>query len=412
MRADWIFKPLGEVCNVVGGGTPSKRNPAFYDGEIPWATVRDMRHEDLTGTEFKISPEAVKSSATNVIPSGNVVIATRVGLGKVCLLSQDTAINQDLRGIIPKANNLDVRFLFRWLQSVSHIIEAEGTGATVKGVKLPFVKSLKMPVPPLPEQKRIVAILDEAFAGIATAVAITEKNLANARELFESYLNTVFSQRGDGWVDKKLSDICEGKITDGTHQTPKYHDDGFVFLSSRNVKSGTIDWQNVKYVDRSQHEVMQRRVSPRVGDILLAKNGTTGVAAIVDRDILFDIYVSLAFLRPSSEVTSRYLWHFINSPIAKMQFNTRLKGVGVPNLHLKEIREVEICFPTDKSEQARVVEKLDEVLESKHKLESSYQQKLTALSELKQSLLQKAFSGELTAGKEASDAMRQVEQIA
>jgi type I restriction enzyme S subunit len=95
--------------------------------------------------------EAVKGSSTNIIPKGNVVIATRVGLGKVCLLCSDTAINQDLRGIIPKRpSTLSVGYLFQWLKSIAHIIEKEGTGATVQGVKLPFIKSLPMPVPRSP----------------------------------------------------------------------------------------------------------------------------------------------------------------------------------------------------------------------------------------------------------------------
>ena len=127
------------------------------------------------------------------------MIATRVGLGKVCLLGQDTAINQDLRGIIPiNAKALEVRFLFWWLKSIADLIVAEGTGATVQGVKLPFVKSLQIPLPPLPEQQRIVGILDEAFDGIATAKTNAEKNLQNARALFESHLQSVFIQRGEG----------------------------------------------------------------------------------------------------------------------------------------------------------------------------------------------------------------------
>jgi type I restriction enzyme S subunit len=113
MKNGWQTKNLGDLCEVVGGGTPPKDNPAFYSGKIPWATVRDMRMEVITETECRITKDAVHSSATNIIPSGNVVIATRVGLGKVCLLAQDTAINQDLRGIIPRdINKLSVRFLF------------------------------------------------------------------------------------------------------------------------------------------------------------------------------------------------------------------------------------------------------------------------------------------------------------
>jgi type I restriction enzyme S subunit len=107
MKNGWQTKSLGSVCQVIGGGTPPKNKPEYYSGGIPWATVRDMRSEIITETECKITKEAVKASATNIIPKGNVVIATRVGLGKVCLLGQDTAINQDLRGVVP----LDSRVL-------------------------------------------------------------------------------------------------------------------------------------------------------------------------------------------------------------------------------------------------------------------------------------------------------------
>ena len=128
MKAGWQVKSLGEVCHLIGGGTPSKDNADFYTGNIPWATVRDMRSDVITDTEHKITEAAIKSSSTNIIPSGSVIIATRVGLGKVCLLNQDTAINQDLRGIYPKdKTKLSARFLFWWLKSVSNVIVAEGT---------------------------------------------------------------------------------------------------------------------------------------------------------------------------------------------------------------------------------------------------------------------------------------------
>ncbi len=110
-----------------------------------------MRQDLITETEFYITEDAVRNSSTNIISSGNVVIATRVGLGKLCLLGQDTAINQDLRGIFPRnLEKLAVRYLYWWLKSVSSLIVAEGTGATVQGVKLPFVKSLPVPLPSLP----------------------------------------------------------------------------------------------------------------------------------------------------------------------------------------------------------------------------------------------------------------------
>lgn len=162
----------------------------------------------------------------------------------------------------------------------------------------------------------------------------------------------------EDWEVKKLKEVCD-KITDGTHQTPKYFDEGVIFLSSKNVTSGKIDWENIKYIDEAQHIQMHKRVAPKVGDILLAKNGTTGVAAMVDRDVVFDIYVSLAHIRSLGEIIPEYMLYFINSPIAKSQFNKRLKGIGVPNLHLKEIREVEITYPKSIEEQKQIVAILD-----------------------------------------------------
>ncbi len=194
-----------------------------------------------------------------------------------------------------------------------------------------------------------------------------------------------------GWELKKLREVCY-KITDGTHQTPKYFDNGVIFLSSKNVTTGKIDWNDVKYIDEKQHIEMHKRVAPQIGDILLAKNGTTGVAAIVDRDEVFDIYVSLAHIRSLGEILPEYMLHFINSPVAKSQFNKRLKGVGVPNLHLQEIREVEITFPKSLAEQKRIVAILDKAFEAIDQARANIERNIENAKELFQSKLNEIFS--------------------
>ena len=141
----------------------------------------------------------------------------------------------------------------------------------------------------------------------------------------------------------KLNDICE-LITDGTHQTPTYSDNGYIFLSSKNVTNGIIDWENVKYIPEELHKKLYERIAPKIGDILLAKNGTTGIAALVDKNIIFDIYVSLALLRPKENILPEYLLWAINNPYTKRKFQANLKGIGVPNLHLSSIKETEIKF--------------------------------------------------------------------
>jgi type I restriction enzyme S subunit len=190
----WEVKKLGEVAEIIGGGTPAKNNQKFYEGNIYWATVRDMKSEIITDTEFKINEDAVKKSSTNIIPKNNVIIATRVGLGKICKIQNDTAINQDLRGIIPKKKNqLEVDYLFYWFKSIASQIIAEGKGATVQGVTLPFIKGLPITLPPLKEQQTIVRQLDALRAETQKLEAVYQQKIANLEELKKSILQKAFA---------------------------------------------------------------------------------------------------------------------------------------------------------------------------------------------------------------------------
>lgn len=196
----------------------------------------------------------------------------------------------------------------------------------------------------------------------------------------------------DNWVWAKLNEICDN-ITDGTHQTPTYFKSGYIFLSSKNVTSGKIDWNEIKYIDEKQHLEMHKRVAPRLNDILLAKNGTTGVAALVDRDVTFDIYVSLALLRPLVGIYPNYILHFVNSSTAKLQFNKRLRGIGVPNLHLNEIREVLIPIPPFE-EQKRIVVEIEKQLAKTKQLKEHIIANQHATEQLLKALLHQAFEVE------------------
>lgn len=184
-------KKLSDVTKIVGGGTPSKSTPTYYQGNIPWATVRDMNEDDLSKTEFSITNEAVKSSATNIIPANNVIIATRVGLGKVCILMQDTAINQDLKGIIP-TKPMNFKYLFWWFKSIKNKIEEAGVGATVKGVKLPFVQNLQIPYISINDQQKIVEKLDALQEQTKRLEQIYTQKIKECNELKQSILQKAF----------------------------------------------------------------------------------------------------------------------------------------------------------------------------------------------------------------------------
>ena len=383
MKQGWEIKKLDEVCEVeYGTRVVNKRDggtvyPVYGGGGATFFMDTFNRENCFIVSRFAMSQQC-----------------TRFVEGKFFLNDSGLSVKpRNHKDILQDFLNLQMLFLNDHIYSLAR-------GTAQKNLDVPAFRNIEISYPKsLTEQQHIVEILDEAFTAIAKAKANAEQNLKNAKELFESYLQGVFENKGEGWVEKTLKEVC-AKITDGTHQTPKYFDEGVIFLSSRNVTSGKIDWNNIKYIDEKQHLEMHKRVAPRVGDILLAKNGTTGVAAMVDRDLVFDIYVSLAHIRVLDEVTPEFMLYFINSPIAKKQFNKRLKGSGVPNLHLEEIREVEISFPKSKKEQNNLVQKLNNFSNETKKLEAIYNQKINDLEELKKSVLQKAFSGELKTEKE------------
>ena len=198
----------------------------------------------------------------------------------------------------------------------------------------------------------------------------------------------------EGWEWTRLQAICE-PITDGTHKTPTYSDEGFIFLSSKNVTSGHIDWDNIMYIPESLHNELYARLAPKKNDILLAKNGTTGVAAIVDRDCIFDIYVSLALLRIIGYIIyPEYLLSTIASSTIQNYFNSSLKGIGVPNLHLEHIRTTLIPIAPI-NEQYQIATKLEQLLSFADNIESDKDDLQTTIQLTKSKILDLAIRGKL-----------------
>jgi type I restriction enzyme S subunit len=200
----------------------------------------------------------------------------------------------------------------------------------------------------------------------------------------------------NGWVWSILPNLCTIPITDGTHQTPTYTDKehGIPFISSKDVTSQKINWDNIKYITKELHEELYKRVAPQKDDILLAKNGTTGVAAIVEDSRVFDIYVTLALIRPNKNVNPYYLYYVINSGFCKEQFNSHLTGIGLPNLHLTDIKKTFIPLPP-LTEQERIVSEIKRRFTLIDKLEQEKTDLLTAIKQTKSKILDLAIHGKL-----------------
>ncbi|MCI6696720.1 MAG: restriction endonuclease subunit S [Solobacterium sp.] len=218
-------------------------------------------------------------------------------------------------------------------------------GATMKHITKKDFDNILIPYPDLNVQRQIANNLET----VNELIESYEKELILLEQLVKARFVEMFGDINNNIYDydiRCLNDVCEF-IKDGTHQTPIYTQDkenGYKFMSSKDVVLGSIDWNHLKYIPEDLHKELYKHISPRRGDILLAKNGTTGIAAMVDRDEVFDIYVSLAILRPLN-INSTYLLFAINSNTTKRQFDACLKGIGVPNLHLGEIKKAKIIVP-------------------------------------------------------------------
>jgi len=380
LPAGWEWKKLGDIVKIIGGGTPSKDNKSYYNGSILWATVRDMKNDFIEDTELKITEQALKDSATNIIPSQNIVIATRVGLGKVCFLKKDSAINQDLKGIVPKENKADPMFLFYWFKSRSNFLQTSGTGATVKGVKVDFITNLKIPLPPLNEQKRLVSLLDTLFAKIDRSIQLLDENIAAADALLPSTLNTVFGELKENYSLVTLDTIATNhdnqrvpiKESDRSSMKGEYPYYG---------ASGIIDHVN-EYIYDGEYLL----ISEDGANLLIRKYP---IAFIAKGKFWVNNHAHVV-----KAVETKTTNEFLEYSLAYLDISNYITGAAQPKLSQKKLYEIEmVCPPLDI--QTQTVAYLDSIRTKVEILKQVQNDKITHLKALKASILDRAFKGEL-----------------
>ena len=396
MKNGWAKKPIREVCEVVNGGTPKTKVADYWDGPHQWITPAEMGRRAspyVERTERALSDSGLANCSARLLPPESVILSSRAPIGHLVINVEPMAFNQGCKGLVP-GQALDTKFLYHYLSSIIDLLNALGTGATFKELSGGKLKEVPIPVPQLPEQRRIVGILDEAFAGIATAKAHAEQNLQNARALFESHLNAVFTQRDSTHVEKRLADVCE-KITVGHvgSMAKKYKPSGIPFLRSQNVRPFEISLENVVYIDEAFNKSLGKsQLKP--GDVAVVRTGYPGTAAVIPETLPVSNCSDLVIVRPGPDADPHYLAVFFNSTTGKEMVAGRLVGAAQKHFNVTAAKRVEVSFPSV-DEQRRIVAELREFNVETQRLESIYQRKLAALDELKQSLLHRAFSGEL-----------------
>ena len=395
---DWRTSTLGELCKFENGdrGKNYPGRKAFAQSGIPFINAGhlDDGEIDWQGMDY-IPRDRFGLLGNGKVQKRDLLFCLRGSLGKFGIVDQEIegAIASSLVIVRPDMQ-LDCDYLAAYFRSAlcADMITKYANGAAQPNLSAKSLKEFEIPLPPLPEQKRIVAILDEAFAGIDAAAANTEKNLANARELFESYLNDVFTQKGDGWGEKALQEVCSiaSKLVDP--REPQFID--MPHLGAGNMVSMTGELVEIQTAREEglksgkftfdENMVLYSKIRPYL--MKVCRPAFAGLCSA-------DVYPLL----PDAEYLDRnYLFymflsrHFTDYAIAGSD------RAGMPKVNRPHLFKYRAFFP-EVSEQKRIAAKLDDVAQEIRQLETIYEQKLDSLAELKQSILQKAFAGELTA---------------
>jgi type I restriction enzyme, S subunit len=397
MKAGWETQRLGELCDVVNGGTPKTAVPEYWNGKHLWITPAEMGKRlspYVDDTERKISDLGLRDSSARLLPPHSVILSSRAPIGHLVINTKPMSTNQGCKGLIP-SKKIEHKFLYFYLTSIVELLDSLGTGATFRELSGGKLKEVPVPVPPLPEQERIVAILDEAFTRLATAKANAEKNLQNARALFESHLQSVFTQRGPGWVEKSLEEL--GTITSSKRIfKSEYVGSGVPFYRTKEIKqlaNGRAITTELFISEARYKEIKTSFGVPQKGDILLTAIGTIGEIWVVEGDN--DFYFkdgNVLWLKEFTSINPHFLKYVLVSFVESL--NKMAHGSAYSALPIQRLNEHRIFLPSP-AEQEAIVATLDSLNEETQHLARIYEQKLTALEALKRSLLHHAFTGQL-----------------
>ena len=327
----WQMERIGNLCELINGRAFKPSDWKIKaDGGLPIIRIQNLNNKFA---EFNYYNGSVVEKF--IVNDGDLLFSWSgskgTSFGPHIWNGGKAILNQHIFRVEHTGKIIKEYFYWALKKLVAEVEENLHGGVGLVHITKGDLEKLQIPLPPLEVQQKIVTEIEQYQKVIDGCNLVIQNYKPNFRI-------------DESWEKKKLDEVCD-IITDGTHLKPTYVESGIKFLSSKNVTSGIIDWNDIKYISEKEHKLLSKRANPQRNDILLAKNGTTGIAALNDTDEVFDIYVSLALLRPTKEIYPLFLLHVLNSDIVKEQFNSRLKGVGVPNLHLNEIKEVQIHFP-------------------------------------------------------------------
>ena len=404
----WQWCRLGDVCNFIGGGTPSKDVASYWSGDIPWASVKDIKGDYLFDTIDKITEAGLKNSSANLCEIDDLILVTRIEPGKSIVAKIVSAVNQDLKII---KSSLPAKFLHYFFKSVRQEIESMSSGSTVKGITLKKLENFPIPLPPLDEQQRIVALLDELFADLDEAKTLAQavvdgSKLRRAAILHKAFIGELSKLWRDehgatlnSWQRRTVASVCKSLVY-GTSKKSK-SSGKIIVLRMGNLQGGEIDWKDLAYSD-DEADIKKYLLSK--DDVIFNR---TNSAELVGKTSIYRgeypaIYAGyLIKLDYDRDVLSgEYLNYVLNSPAAKEYCNhVKTDGVNQSNINAKKIGAYVIPLPPPE-EQKEIVRLLDDLLGREQQTKNLAGKTLEHIEILRKSILSRVFRGELVLGEQ------------
>lgn len=388
----WLPRPIGSVVKIMGGGTPTRTNPDYYGGNIPWVTPKDMKQWDIRGTQITLTELGINNSAAKIIPVNSVLIVVRSGVLKhtvpVGINRVPVAINQDMKALICSDAILP-SYLARFIKERSGEILGWVRATTADNFPIEKIKDLKIPLPPINEQQRIVEALDRTEA----ARANRRQTIALLDDLAQSIFLEMFGDQQsilERWPNKNLGDILDF-LTSGSRGWAKHYTDsaGDKFLRIQNIRTNELVLDDVAFVNPPNSSEAKRTLV-QTGDVILSITADLGRTAVIPSDLgRAFINQHLSILR-TSRINPHYLSAYLSSTSGQLQIHRRNRQGVKAGLNFDDIRSLRIPVPP-----AALQHEFVSRIQATRTLLQYQRTHLTEVDALFSSLQQKAFRGEL-----------------
>lgn len=403
----WRYVKLSDLAEIQSGGTPSRSNSSYWNGNIPWVKISDIKGKYITETEEFITEEGMSNSSAKMFERGTIIFSIFATIGKVAILDIDATTNQALVGL-KNNNQVDKTFLVYALTELSERISNLGKGVAQKNINISILKEVEIPLPPLEEQKQIAEKLNKLFAQIESIKKSTERIpelLKNFRQQILTYAVTGKltedwrkDKHLDEWRVELAKDCCEKVQSGGTPKGSKFETVGIPFLKVYNIVNNKIDFESEpQYVSEEIQNSQIKKSITYPGDVIMNIVGPplNKVAIIPDTYKEWNLNQAITLFRPKEYLNNKYLYYFFCEGSSVNSVIDKTRGVvGQVNISLSQCRDFSISIPP-MEEQLEIVKRIEVLFNILDDAERRYQLLCDKLDKLPQALLCKTFKGKL-----------------